>query len=344
MQLKQILTLFFLFNVALSCLGQKKISVKDFGAKGDGETDDWTSIQKTIDYALIKNIDSVFFPKGKYVVKDRTLIIWGSNLKLIGEDKNSTIILREGRPGWWGETLHISGKLPDRKYYGGFGTLKSYDSFVFYRGPRVLSKNIEISNLSIDSQLNYPERSNNIGITNARNVVIKNCVIRNAPQTNIAVVNDTFKSDNDSIKIVDCLLESSGQHNMRVISYNQGQYIRNKVIIENSIFRNVKSVDLNKEIFGRKVHIWYRAGVGGTGISLEINNSTFDSTGDIITTVNGSNLTIRNSRVDGVIDISQSRLYDKPIIILENNSFKKPIIQAIKLKNAKPTLRNNKYF
>ena len=43
------------------------VSVKDFGAKGDGSTDDTTAIQNAINYASTHNIERVDFPDGHYI-------------------------------------------------------------------------------------------------------------------------------------------------------------------------------------------------------------------------------------------------------------------------------------
>lgn len=56
------------------------ISVKDFGAKGDGITDDTEAIQKAFD----SNFNNIFFPEGTYICNDvkirKSLNIFGSGL------------------------------------------------------------------------------------------------------------------------------------------------------------------------------------------------------------------------------------------------------------------------
>ncbi|MGE6894483.1 glycosyl hydrolase family 28-related protein [Priestia flexa] len=44
------------------------ISVKEFGAKGDGITDDTLAIQNAVDFCINNNISELFFPKGTYYV------------------------------------------------------------------------------------------------------------------------------------------------------------------------------------------------------------------------------------------------------------------------------------
>ena len=311
-----IVKIIFLFPFLI--YSQIRVNVKDFGANGDDNLDDFIPIQKAIDKVLNMGGGEVYFPSGNYLIKDRTLLIWGKNLELVGENKLSTVIKRIGNPGWWGELISISGKVPGGKYHGGMGTV-DYERFVFYEGKREPAENITLKNITLSSDIQYPVNSNNLGIVNSRNVVVDNCIMENAPQSNIAIVNDTDKASNDGIVVKNCILKSSGQHSVRVISYNQGSFKGNSVIIENCVFSNVLGLDRNKEIKDRKIHLWYRAGSGDKNISLTIDNCKFDKTGDIITTVNTNNLKIIGSRIDCNIIIKSNRLYKASNMLLSNN-------------------------
>src|SRR5690606_29820866 len=114
------------------------------------------------------------------------------------------------------------------KYYGGMGTT-DYKRFIIYRGVRIQSENIQIQNLTFDNEIPYPKNANNIGIVNSKDVIIDNCTLKNAPQSNVAIVNDTNKAFNRNVILSNCSFLSSGQHNVRVISYNQGSIIGNLV-------------------------------------------------------------------------------------------------------------------
>ena len=67
------------------------ISVKDFGAVGDGVADDTTEVQATIDYAESVGGSTVYFPDGTYLVS-ATLSIESSGVHLVGAGRLSTII------------------------------------------------------------------------------------------------------------------------------------------------------------------------------------------------------------------------------------------------------------
>lgn len=66
------------------------ISVKDFGAVGDGVTDDTAAIQKVID-SLSATGGNIYFPKGSYLITS-TLKILNSNISLYGDGATSKLV------------------------------------------------------------------------------------------------------------------------------------------------------------------------------------------------------------------------------------------------------------
>jgi hypothetical protein len=88
------------------------VSVKDFGAVGDGVTDDTAAIQAAID-SLDTNTDTVtggivYFPRGRYLVSAtinvRTINAFGlASLKLVGEGLHNTVI--QAKSGFTGSYL-----------------------------------------------------------------------------------------------------------------------------------------------------------------------------------------------------------------------------------------------
>ena len=66
--MKKLLTTMLLAALSAAlCLGAENVNVKDFGAKGDGVTDDARAIQDAIEYSRT-NGGEVFFPKGVYMI------------------------------------------------------------------------------------------------------------------------------------------------------------------------------------------------------------------------------------------------------------------------------------
>ena len=70
------------------------ISVKNFGAKGDGVTDDTQAIQKALDYASSNKPYSVYFPTGVYNVKGNATIFTSKFVSLVGD--NAQIKVTQG--------------------------------------------------------------------------------------------------------------------------------------------------------------------------------------------------------------------------------------------------------
>lgn len=65
---------------------QELVSVKDFGAVGDGTTDDTAAIQAAVNYVCSTNISSLFFPfgSGERYKLSSTIIVPRANIALIG--------------------------------------------------------------------------------------------------------------------------------------------------------------------------------------------------------------------------------------------------------------------
>jgi hypothetical protein len=62
------------------------VNVKDFGAKGDGVTDDTAAIQNVLDSHNV-----IYIPQGEYFITS-TLVIKNSNTKIFGDGKSSKLI------------------------------------------------------------------------------------------------------------------------------------------------------------------------------------------------------------------------------------------------------------
>ncbi|MEK9983534.1 MAG: glycosyl hydrolase family 28-related protein, partial [Opitutae bacterium] len=66
------------------------ISVKDFGAVGDGVTDDTAAIQAAID--SVGSAGAIYIPDGTYKVTDTITIAQGTSVSIYGESRRGTII------------------------------------------------------------------------------------------------------------------------------------------------------------------------------------------------------------------------------------------------------------
>lgn len=73
------------------------VNVRDFGAKGDGSTDDSTSIQAALT-ALGDNGGCLYFPAGTYRYK-QTLCVEKSNITIASDSKGQTLLYFDSQNG-----------------------------------------------------------------------------------------------------------------------------------------------------------------------------------------------------------------------------------------------------
>ena len=66
------------------------VSVKDFGAVGDGVTDDTAAIQAAID--ALGAAGTVYFPNGTYVISSTVTIAAGNSISFLGENRQGTVL------------------------------------------------------------------------------------------------------------------------------------------------------------------------------------------------------------------------------------------------------------
>lgn len=76
---------------AIADPGPEYISVKIYGAKGDGSTDDTEAIQGALNAAGIAGGGTVYFPAGVYKITE-TLFVTYDNVTIVGDSQGGTII------------------------------------------------------------------------------------------------------------------------------------------------------------------------------------------------------------------------------------------------------------
>ncbi|WP_312465702.1 glycosyl hydrolase family 28-related protein [Atlantibacter hermannii] len=76
----------------------ERVSVKDFGAKGDGKTDDTAAIKAAIAYVISKSGGTVNLPAGRYIFNSTIDVSCteGAPLVLQGEGKAATVLVYKG--------------------------------------------------------------------------------------------------------------------------------------------------------------------------------------------------------------------------------------------------------
>ena len=130
------------------------LNVKDFGAKGDGSTDDTAAIQAAIDYAVATGRRSVYFPAGTYIVTSplhaqvetgtttvggstKSRYSYGMGLTLRGEQVGKTVLRKTGQATY---------TIPANNNINGGSTV---DTTLFFGGTE--GTGLYVSDLSIEN-------------------------------------------------------------------------------------------------------------------------------------------------------------------------------------------------
>ncbi|WP_429216525.1 glycosyl hydrolase family 28-related protein [Kitasatospora sp. MAP12-9] len=89
------------------------LSVKDYGALGDGATDDTAAVQSALNAAAAAGGGTVYFPVGKYLVTpangNPALTVGGNGIRLVGASSKGATLLKGGN----GILLRMSGAGTD---------------------------------------------------------------------------------------------------------------------------------------------------------------------------------------------------------------------------------------
>ena len=171
------------------------LNVKDFGAKGNGTTDDLSAIRSAISKKSIDGGGVVYFPAGNYSVSG--IIYLPSSVILLGDGKDSSII--SARYGYPVDTVLIQTSQTD-------GTLYPTAS---------PGKNAGVLDLKFDCS-NMPTASGNgtgqcIFIANMTNFFAYRCHVLSSQGYGFHLAADDGTYGLINTRIIDCIIEDCGR-------------------------------------------------------------------------------------------------------------------------------------
>lgn len=196
--------------------GDLVYNVRDYGAAGNGTTDDFTAIQDTINAAQTAGGGTIFFPKGTYIVSSHPQIT-GSGIVVRGSGTGSVIRLATAAMNASGTTLGLwvngatNVTIENLAFDGNFDAIAKNGSFhsasslwspiiSAYGASSV--KNYVMAGSGIDA-ITYLQYRAPIRITNANNVVVQNCLVENSVSAGI-LVDATSVNGCTNILITNC--------------------------------------------------------------------------------------------------------------------------------------------
>ncbi|WP_162818017.1 glycosyl hydrolase family 28-related protein [Niabella yanshanensis] len=147
---------YLVFFIVTNIFSQTRIiNIKDYGAKGNGLSDDTKAVQEAINAAKVRSA-SVYLPKGTYLVSSITILC-----NLSGE--NGTVIKRKAQQ-----------------------KLSKFD-FCLIRN----QNNLSLNNITFDGSVKVTTKREVIDggtplfVYGSRNIQIQNCIFRNSPQSGL---------------------------------------------------------------------------------------------------------------------------------------------------------------
>lgn len=199
-----------LTKVTYSMIADAAINVQDYGAVGDGTTNNAVTIQNAINAIDAQGGGTLFFPKGIYVLDAGVTLC--DNITILGE--NGSIIRQSDSVSQWA----IRGVSVDNVI---FDTIQIESTGVaFTDGNQRLLQIESGSNIQIENCTFYNARSLAVVFDDCTNVKISNVTAKNNYATGI-----TFRNQCDAVTITNSYLYSNGNTTVATGSFGRGLLI-----------------------------------------------------------------------------------------------------------------------
>ena len=197
---------------------RESVSVKDFGAVGDGVINDWEACQKACDYIQSLGGGVVWFPPGVYRIAGNTIILWGNNVLLLGYGATLYKDNAGGSAGTYGDALTVFGKLNGNLYWSPQVAGGTYSTPAAYGGATTPSKNITIEGFKVTFGTHSSDTINGISGINYEHLTVRNCETVDAPQTGFAWI-ATDNAHATHLTLDNCFSNGAGMQGFRFNSY-----------------------------------------------------------------------------------------------------------------------------
>lgn len=270
------------------------VNVKNFGAKGDGVSDDFESIQRAIN-SLKEEGGTVYFPSGKYAFSQT--IVLPSHIRILGDNRISTILFYTGT-----DKAIVSGSREGRY---GTGTYYITIENIILRGQdagtglyitsRYMTiNNAEISHFEVgmDSQYCWTNKFYNVSFFYNRDTAFRGGSLLNAN----SFVNCIFSTGQRAVTINQCW-------NVSFVGCQFEGYTDACFAFNEQVKSAVWNLNISGSYFENPGKALY-AGPNASFFQLSLNNN--------IITTHGTGMAIQ---------INNSNNYGKNTGIIENNSF-----------------------
>lgn len=166
---------------------RQTLSVKDFGAAGDGTTDDTTAIQNALNEGTGR---SVYFPAGTYRIS--TTLVVKTSTTLVGDGMNKSIIKLTA--GFGASVTAIRNDVIT-------GTVDVY-----------YDTNLEFYGLTFDGNNNASRTAELVGIAKVANVTFSNCGFQNHTYIALAL------TANRNMNVTECYFTNNGRPRPSTVS------------------------------------------------------------------------------------------------------------------------------
>jgi len=247
------------------------VSVKRFGAKGDGITDDTASIQNAISYINSQGGGQLYFPKGIYSVSQS--IILYANMQLYGEGRNNTIIKLKNNTNLT-EIIQLTEKdnvtLKDFTLDCNSNNGTTGNGITFWKSRNNLVSNIKIINAHTIA----------LNMSNVEDSTVEKCfLIGTKVNTVVSFSNDDITFANGNNKILNNTIENGY---LDGIIYNTN----NGLIDGNTVRKN----GLNPTVTAGGIY-----SNGHTGLTV-VNNTIYSNDGNGVDLINCNSITVGDNK------------------------------------------------